>query len=373
MKKFLLVDTNNFIQPTEEGFKQIEIEKRDLEELLNLLNGEKITLLLPDIIEIEYKRIFGEKKKELEKIFNEQKKKIDIKSERTKSEIKKSISEILKKELLNLKQINKIIGEIFKSPKTQVINLDSGTLVSSFKRSVSGKKPFSKEKAKLPSGFVTHAIQPDIVIIELVKNYLVREKDYQLIICTNDPDFWDDEKKKIDSSILEEFNEVRLFKSLRECLRNEFAAKLPPISIAIEKPEELEKDQKTPPVPIEVLIDELEKTGSFDEARKNMKNILSYKSYLNNDHLKKILKAMFSNPYNYTINQVIAVDREQEFSKSLYLSFKEEKEIWVEFADDLKLFYGNKYQYLEEYSWLFDRLGINYKKTNEIKPEDIPF
>jgi len=370
MTKYLLIDTNNLVQLLERGFKNVSLEEKDLEELLSILEGNKTILLIPEVIKIEYERIYIEKLEELEKAFKEQREKIDIKSEETKEKIQKQISKILEEELQSLKQIHGLVFKIFKHRNSKLIKLDSDILLNSYKKIVAGKKPFNKQKARLPSGFIAYTLEPDVVIIESIKAYLNGKDNYLILICSDDPDFWDEEKKSIDPNLKREFKETRLYQTLRDCLRNEFASKLPPLSAPSgTKKEETNGRQRQPPIPIDLLIDELERSSSFDNARRNMENILTYKAYLKPSNIIKILDAMLSNPHNYIINQVMAVDTEQEFTKKLFIQFKEEKDIWQDFADNLKLFYDKKPSYLKDYNWLFERLGMKTYVT----PDDIPF
>lgn len=374
-KKYLFIDTNNFIEPMEDGFKQIQINLDDFKELKKLLEGNKLNLLLPESVILESKRLVLEKNKELMDSFKQIQSNFKINSENIKQKTDNFFKELLEEEKTKLKEIEAMLNYIFSSSNKNVyrIELNDKIYLQAYRRTLLGLKPFNKEKQKTIGGVVVHSVSPDVISEESLKYFFEKNgiKDYKLIICSRDPDWKENAGSELDPQVRSDFRESKLYITLRECLRTEYAVDLPLVEIQKrEEKIELEGDkQLKPPVPIELLIDELEKSGSFDSARKNMSNLLNMKKYLTTTHLRKILKAMFSNPYNYTINQVMAVDVGEEFTKKMYLSFKDEEEIWKEFADDLLLFYGDKTQYLEDYDWLFDRLGVSYKK----KGDEIPF
>lgn len=374
MTKYLVIDSNNFIEPLEGGFKNAQIELEDLKKLKDLVEDKSIHLLLPEIVKLEVERLISEKRQELKKYYSEIQSNFNTESQRVKIKSNKFFQHLQEEEEEIFNETTRVLEAIFSNSKVINLPLDEEILVDGYKRVLSGKKPFNKDKQKAVNGYVVHSIPPDAVLLESVKSYFRDNdtKDYKVIICTRDPDWREEEGNELDPQIRTDFKDAKLYFTLRECLRTEYSVDLPPVVTKSQDFEiDREDDQKPkPPVPIEVLIDELEKSSSFDTARRNMSNLLNMKRYLTKNHLRKILKAMFSNPYNYTINQVMAVDVGEEFSKKLYLSFKDEAETWKEFADNLLLLYGKKYQYLEDYEWLFDRLGINYK---EPEVDDIPF
>lgn len=372
-KKILLIDTNNYIEPLEGGFKSIQIELEDLKALKKLLDdNDDLTLILPETTKLECERLYLEKNKELDKKFRELQKNLNLDSIRVRKKIEKELEKIAKNERQRQSKIKKLIEQIFNHKNAEFLELNDEIYIRSYKRVLLGQKPFNKKKHQVTEKQVVHSVHPDVLFIEAAKHYLSSKgvKKYKLIICSRDPDFSETDGNELDPQIKSEFLEAKLYKTLRECLRTEFAVSLPPLPLP--EQEEIEEKQlgkKIPPVPMETLIDELEKSGSFDEARKNMKNILFYKTYLDSDHLKKILKAMFSNPYDFTINQVVAVDIEQDFSKKLFMKFKDEEKTWKDFADDLELFYEDKLKNLKNYNWLFRRLGMG----KFIDADDIPF
>ena len=374
MTKYLVIDSNNYIEPLEGGFKNAQIELVDLQKLKELVENETIKLILPEVVKIEVKRLIQEKREELKKHLSEIQTSIKSESKRVRVKNEAFLNQLQKEEEEIFSEITKLIEELFSNNNVVHVSLNENILLNGYKRVLSGKKPFSKDKQKAVTGYIVHSIPPDVCIFESLKSYLadINATDYKVIICTRDPDWREAEGNELDPEIRSDFNDAKLYSTLRECLRTEYSVELPEITTKLQDFEsDIEDDQKPkPPVPIEVLIDELEKSGSFDTARKNMSNLLNVKKYLTKKHLKKIIKAMFTNPYNYTINQVMAVDVGEEFSKKLYLSFKDEEEIWREFADNLLLFYGKKYQYLEDYDWLFERLGVAYKEPDV---DDIPF
>lgn len=373
--KYLFIDTNNFIEPLEGGFKQTQIGLEDLQELNKLIETRSLNLLLPECTLLEVKRLVIEKSMELKESFATLQSNKTIESTRVKNRSGEFFKILLKEEEEILDKVSRLLNEIFRSSSLVFIELNEKIYLNAYRRGLLGKKPFNKEKQKTVNNRVIHSVSPDVLAIESVKYFFVKNaiKNHKLIICSRDSDWREEDGTELDPQIRNEFKESKLYTTLRECLRSEYSIDLPPIDEKLNDEDinlELDKQPK-PPVPIEILIEELKKSGSFDAAQKNMGNLLNMKRYLKTNHLRKILKAMFSNPYNYTINQVMAVDVGEEFSKKLYLVFKEEIDIWKEFADDLLLHYGDKYQYLEDYDWLFKRLGIDYKKkTGE---DDIPF
>lgn len=375
--QYLLVDTNNFIECFEYGYKNVEQDVRIIEGLLLILNGNKITLLLPEIVKLEVERLLSEKQRELGKVYSNICENIEIDSPFSKKQISKAIREIKEDYLKNFEIAKQILFKTFNHKNTKTIELTNTIFLSAYKRSVTGKKPFKKIRDKR-SGWPFHEIQPDCLIIESVKSYLNDIKNYEFYICTKDPDFYESESSsKIHPDIKKEFKKIKSYKRLSNFLVKKFNLKDIPEVISSSKKRPKEKDQAPKNgllnISLDDLIRELEYSSSFDEARRNMENLLSIRKYLDYEHIEKILEAILSNPKNYTLNQVLAVDNEQSFTKKLFMYYGEKKKIWRKFADNLILTYDDNPAYLKNYNWLFERLGMEIYQEKPVSADDIPF
>ncbi len=372
--KYILSDTSVFI----DCFKR---EKNSdspetLIKLLELLNKKKVILLLPEVIQVETLRNVNKSGEEFLNNSGEILESLNIRSDYHKAEFGEKIEEFKKEKKKEFLDVSRIMDQIFKNKNTELIEVDFDIFYSAYKRGIEGKKPFKLIRMKDPTSSVVHDIQPDCLIIESARQFLAKEKDYELFFCTtNLSDFCDlkGEKNILHPDIKEDFKNIEFFDSLSELLNAKFATTFPikekPKKINKEKSQEEDRGNLPKSVKVSDLIKELEYSASFDGAESNIKNILSVKSSLKKEDIEAILKAVLSNPNNYSINQVLAVEPRYDFLKKLYTISSDEKSIWTKFAESLVLYWENKPNYLKDYNWLFDRLGMEHIYISE----DIPF
>jgi hypothetical protein len=200
--KLLLIDTNIFVCFFEQGFYSTNTtfkkpeETTILKKLLKKLDDNKINLILPEVIIIETERIKNEKLTELDNLYKATYVKVQetnlqgrILALNAQEKIKKSLDDIGKEEKNNIEEVWNIFKEISEHGNTEIIKLNEDILVESYKRAISGRKPYNK---KNPNN-----TQPDCLIIESVKSYLKTKQltDYEMYLCTHDDDFYTDEKK----------------------------------------------------------------------------------------------------------------------------------------------------------------------------------
>src|SRR5581483_8945344 len=228
-QKFILVDTNIFIQQLETGFKDLDYDLKPVKKLLNLLNNNKAKLLLPEIVRLEYKRIFNEKKKELSSEFDKIKTSATIKSSKSKKEIDQEIDKILEEKNRDQKEFNDVVEKLFSHKNREDIPLNNEIIVESYMYAVTEEKPYKKilVRADEAQPLIAHTIQPDCLIIESCHYFLKNLDNYLFLISTNDKDYFNEEGSDLDSNIKKTFKTTNIYKTLAELLNKEFNAKLP--------------------------------------------------------------------------------------------------------------------------------------------------
>ncbi len=243
--KYLFIDTNIYIQCC-----LLELEGDDLntlKELHDLLDRQKIKLLLPEVVELELERglenkIEGLKLKigKIKELINK-----DNFDKRVKADLVKKLNDCIKDREKNTKRVKEELQKIFASRNTIKIKIIQNNLLNSYRMFLLGKKPYnSKLKGE---------IQPDCIIIDLLQKFF-QKKDYKLYFCSqNKDDFTQNPNKKginlvIHKDISEKFEHIKYYQNLFELLNSEFSGKYSQKSIEKLK----EKEKETP------LFDRLE-------------------------------------------------------------------------------------------------------------------
>lgn len=226
-KKFLCVDTSILIQCC-----FLEIDGDDLEvltKLHKLLDNNKITLLLPEIIKLEFYKGFKIKKSLLIGEIDRHKENINKSgalNEKPKKDLEKIINKYAKEKEESADRVKNEIESIFNHRNTiqKGLEITPEVFINAYKYFFSYLKPFNKEtrneREKLDP------VQGDCIIIETLKKFLLSNKQYKLYLCTqNTTDFADDYLKiplNIHKDIKKNFESISLYNNLGEVLKNEF-------------------------------------------------------------------------------------------------------------------------------------------------------
>lgn len=230
-KKYLLIDTNIFVQCC-----LLEIEGDDLKvlrELKKLLEANKLFLLLPEVIELEFRRKIEETFSAVSNFIEQHKKKINDDGS-VKEKIKKDLCLKLdeyraEKEKVKEKAKNEI-EKLFanKNVIKNGLELTPEILVAAYRQYIVGEKPFSKRDTNgaLPT------LQTDCMIIECVRSFLKTKKDYELYLCTyNKNDFSENSKNlkglEIAKDIAKHFKHIQYYSNLYVLLEEKFGKKYP--------------------------------------------------------------------------------------------------------------------------------------------------
>lgn len=187
--KYLFIDTNIYIACSlliKHGHEPETIEK-----LNKLLNSNKLILILPEIIELEFFR-------ELEVTLTQIKKSCDnFKKEFKKSKIFPSylndekekifkiINQIYEKREESSKESKNRIMKLFKHNNVEKIPLNFDIFLNGYKRVLSGKKPCKSYKDEKK-----HIIDADSMIVESIIYFTKDKKNIDFILCSdNHKDF----------------------------------------------------------------------------------------------------------------------------------------------------------------------------------------
>ena len=262
-QKYLFVDTCNFIQCC-----FLEIEGDDINVLMTLhklLNEDKVKLLLPEIIKIEFIKIFNSKKEDLFCEINKHKKEIMMNgrlNKKPKDDIKKIIDLYMKKKETTAEKVKLEIESIFKHKNTiqSGLELTPNIFVEAYKVYLKDEKPYRNNKKKDDSK-QDKIIQNDCLIIETLKSFLNLQSNYTFYFCSqNKIDFGDFNKKNkkfyIHQDIKEKFKNIDYFENLGKLLNSKFKTKLSPSIIS-----RLEK---------EIILNEREEMGTTPDVLEKM-------------------------------------------------------------------------------------------------------
>ncbi len=223
--KYLFIDTNIYIQCC---LLELEGDSLDtLNELEKLLEKNKVKLLLPEVVELEFRKV-------LENKFSELKKKIGLYKtsisndktldEKIREDLVLNLDNCIKERERNTEKVEKKMEELFKNNKFTIrkdLSIKDNHLVGAYKAFLSGEKPFK-------SGL--GIMQPDCVIIEALAEYFSNIENYKLFFCSfNKEDFAKNPKAKnslkIHEDIEKRFKHIKYYRNLFELLNAEFDGK----------------------------------------------------------------------------------------------------------------------------------------------------
>lgn len=222
--KYLLVDTNVFIQCC-----LLELEGDDLkvlEQLSSLLDKDKLSLLLPEVVALEFEKILQEKTEriinqvgEYKAIINKDNK-LDL---RIRKDMINGLDQTIKDRKENTTIVKRKIKEIFNHKNTHKLQFNASSFLDAFRAFLANKKPYSKSES--------NSIQPDCLIIEMVSEYLKDKDSYSFFLCSyNKDDFAQNAESKdedivIAEDIKEKFSDIKYYINLSKLLKDNFKAK----------------------------------------------------------------------------------------------------------------------------------------------------
>lgn len=228
MSKFICADTNIFIQCCllESADNTVKI----LDDLIDLLDKKQITLLLPEVIELEFFKVLEEKstkiKDKITKHGNEfsadgslrdgTKKKFVIKIQEFIDELERTKTETLKK-----------VQTIFNHKETLKLKITPDCITQAYKYSIHKEKPFSKNLQDGNGSKKDYTFQQDCLIVEILKSFLENKKDYVFYFCSdNSSDFAEEtnvnDKVVIHNDIKKNFFHIELYDNLFDLFNSKF-------------------------------------------------------------------------------------------------------------------------------------------------------
>ncbi len=245
MKKFVVFDTtsivsffeNGFSIPEDKAFLTPPEEIQGLLDLLKALDDDKIKIIISEVVIQESDRNLKERNNDLKEIFDkalnsfksiqDSNKKI---SKRLIDKIENELKKIIESEEHDNQKAWDIFNKIIAHRNTRIAKITENVLMNAFKRGLSGKKPFKTHYSLNDAGKrkMVSDIQSDCVMVESVKDELKNEDTYEIVLVTNDADYYSTSgKNEIDEQIKKELKVSSTYISIPLMLNKEFKMKLP--------------------------------------------------------------------------------------------------------------------------------------------------
>jgi len=226
--KYLCVDTNIFIQCC-----LLEIDGDNLEvlnKLHDLLDKNKVKLLIPEVIKLEFYKVLKNKIDSLTNLIGVHKKNIntDNFNKKIKEDLIKKLEECAEERRQISKKVTTEIELIFDHVNTIQVGLEltPQIFVDAYKLSLSGDKPYKKEAG------LDNLFQQDCLIIESLRTFFRSLSDYEFYFCSqNKTDFAEKETKDMEAlgvhkQIKNGFQHISYYENLGKLLNKEFKSKI---------------------------------------------------------------------------------------------------------------------------------------------------
>lgn len=201
MKTYLCIDTNIFIQCC-----LLQIEGDDINALKSLkevLDADSVTLLLPEVVQIEFEKKLPKTIIDLEAQMALMKEYIARNSGMGKKvihELCQKMDSIVENRKDNTDNVRNEISEIFSHKNTKKIPLTSKIILEATRHVLMAKKPSNDQN---------WVINADVLLINSVKDYLKKETDYNLyFVSSNYKDFSNSEKDSSTDTVLLIHNDI---------------------------------------------------------------------------------------------------------------------------------------------------------------------
>lgn len=227
-RKIIFIDTNVFIACSLEEVDNLNL--RILEDIKSGLD-KKMFLVLPENIKQEIVFILKDKFNNLKQAVenNFTIKKLIEKNDKLSGFLKDPLEESKKTILKNIDEkkasIMKVLEIIFNHENTKKIIINNELMMSGLKRAVLIKAPFTDKNS-----YITHQ---DCLAVEALLSIIKKNRNWRklnVIICTDDPDYFDDdEKTKLHKDIKEDLaskcNKASIYSNPVDMLNREFKEK----------------------------------------------------------------------------------------------------------------------------------------------------
>ena len=229
--KHIFIDTNNFLSCAfmyEKGQDPSTIAKYE-----NLLMRDRATLILPEIVEIEFFRkidstlmLIKEKVEDFKKII---KKDFPDYLKLAKEDFMELTQKLYSDRVSSSTFAKEKIPPLFENRNVKRIPLTSEIIVSAYKRALAGKKPY-KYRPCPECGELNNLVDNDCIIFESILSKIKELGNVELIFCSaNTKDFAEfNEKTKaheLHPELLKEMPKeisIKYYRSMGEALKSEF-------------------------------------------------------------------------------------------------------------------------------------------------------
>ncbi|MGM0410325.1 MAG: PIN domain-containing protein [Bacillota bacterium] len=196
-----------------------------LKNLLEILENKDITLIVPEVVELEFYRKLDQEFERLKKSINNysEKFKNNFPSylEEDKSRIYNQIDNLVIKREKSIEETKKVYNRILQHNNTKVVELSEEIITNSYRRSLKGLEPSS-----LNSNI--NGINPDVLIVESIIKFYKKNTTKRFIFCSdNIKDFAEFNNEKnvhiLHSDISDDLpNKSIFYRKLPRVLSNEF-------------------------------------------------------------------------------------------------------------------------------------------------------
>jgi len=198
-----------------------------LNKLYDLLEEDKLRLLLPEVIQLEFYQILEDKADELKRSVDRHKEEIgkdNSLDDKISDDLIEKLDDCINDRGKNKEEVKKTIEKIFSHKNTVKLQISNDTLIKAYKYSLSKKKPFKKSQKE--EGKIEQSLQGDCLIISTLEEFLNKEKDFEFYFCSrNKSDFADnkavaDKDMKIHKDIKKNFAHIEYYLNLFQLLND---------------------------------------------------------------------------------------------------------------------------------------------------------
>ena len=314
--KYLFIDTNNFIACA--LLIKPKHSPKTIKKLSELLDSNKIKLILPEVVKIEFFRVVNT---ELDKIKNDVnnlkeiiKKEFPTYLENEKNNLNKLIEEIFTKRKSSSKSAKEEIDSLFSKKNVINIPINAEIFINAYKRALAGLKPYNMKFWCLKCDEPKNIINADSLIFESILSETKKSGKIELIFCSeNHTDFaiFDKKEKKhiLHPELKSELpKNTKYYLHLTEVLDFEFKAKI--------KKAEKDKFKRN----LEYIREDLSYDKSLveylEEQRKGIASMISPP-----DYMKEAIASM-KLPSDYVKEMTASMKLPSDYVKEMIASMK---------------------------------------------------
>jgi hypothetical protein len=230
---FLFLDTNVYLYAS--YITQAQHDYRLLSALQDALESSNNTLLLPEVVELEYRRLQREMLGTIRKSVDALTAQIErlsfpdyLSDERT--SILRKLQEALDVREDNSKQADQAIDQLFDSSNIVRIPLSPSIMANAYRRALRGLHPFKPQK--ISGEIVPNQLwNADCTIVESLVDYVGAQRPNRLVFCTNNLDDFTEQtgkrKRRLHPDISGSFaGRTAYYRYLPDLLKSEFKTKV---------------------------------------------------------------------------------------------------------------------------------------------------